>query len=106
MKDILNRIIYVVVFLTSFTVVLMWGKGAFAFDSVEMTMKQQRCWDVGTLVEVAEQTHDPMRKNRQWQAWLYLANTEAKKAVVMQARAAHMSGVTSDEIYRECGGDI
>jgi|TARA_R100000479_G_C6310888_1_gene173985 hypothetical protein len=65
-------------------------------------MPKYDCWDIGTFVEVAEQTTDEDRRNRQWKAWLYLAPNKRKKGLVLKAMAAHKAGITSDQIYREC----
>ncbi len=61
------------------------------------------CFDMAAFIEVAEQTHDPMRKSRQWQAWLRLAPSNKHKAIVLRARVAHKAGITSQELYRKCG---
>jgi|TARA_R100000479_G_C6353404_1_gene190139 hypothetical protein len=65
-------------------------------------IQNQDCWDVGTFVEVAEETVDEAKKKRQWRAWVFLAPTRRKKILVWRAKAAHEAGITSSEIYKEC----
>ncbi len=60
------------------------------------------CWAIGILIEVAEDTTDEARRNRQWVAWYRLANTKEKQRIVKYARNAFVNGVTSDQMYRRC----
>jgi hypothetical protein len=60
------------------------------------------CWAIGILIEVAEDTTDEARRERQWVAWYRLAHTKEKQRIVKYARNAFVNGVTSDQMYRRC----
>ena len=60
------------------------------------------CFEIAAFVEAAEETADPIKRSRQWQAWLYLAQSPYQESIVIRARNAYKARISSDDLYRQC----
>ena len=70
--------------------------------SEERFFEAYNCFNTASFVEIAEEIHDPVRRNAQWQTWLEMARVVQEESLVHRARDAYSAGITSDEMYSRC----
>ena len=93
--------------LIAFSIILLAPKAnASALDEYEYSEERffeaYDCFNTAAYVEIAEEIHDPVRRNKRWREWLEMAKAVQEESLVHRARDAYSAGITSDEMYSRC----